>query len=108
MNSKDKTIEYFDKYNVLSLIEFLGTKLTSEKPNNPNEYLILELSKLIASRSRQTIVSLFNEKDIRTLFSTFDLTNRGYLNKIQFLNGKKLSITIIIIIIIIILIIIFL
>lgn len=32
-------------------------------------------------------VSLFAERDIEIMFSIFDLTNRGYVDKTQYLKG---------------------
>lgn len=58
--------------------------MASEKPTDPNAFLIQEISKILAARSRDQKVSTFNEKDINSLFSVFDLTNRGYLTKDQY------------------------
>ena len=59
----------------------VGSQLAAQKPTDPNAFLIQEISKILAARSRDQKLSTFNEKDINSLFSVFDLTNRGYLTR---------------------------
>lgn len=36
-------------------------------------------------------VSIFTREDIDTMFSTFDLTNRGYVTQLQYRKGKPMD-----------------
>lgn len=79
-----ETMEYFESHKILQTFEYLGSKLATEKPTDPNAFLVQEISKILAARSRDQKISTFNEKDINSLFSVFDLTNRGYLTREQY------------------------
>lgn len=85
-----ETLAYFEQHKILQIFEYLGSKLASERPSDPNSFLVTEISKILAARTRNQKITVFNEKDIISLFSVFDLTNRGYLSKDQFLRGKIL------------------
>jgi Ca2+-binding EF-hand superfamily protein len=82
-------MEYFDKHKILQTFEYLGSQLASERPTDPNAFLVQEISKILAARSRDQKVSSFNEKDVNSLFAVFDLTNRGYLTKDQYLQALQ-------------------
>ena len=84
---RQETMRYFEQHQILEIFEYLGTKVSSEKPEDPNGFLLNELAKITAARSRNQKVTVFTEKDIRALFSVFDLTNRGYLTKEQYMRG---------------------
>jgi hypothetical protein len=86
-----ETMKYFEQHQVLQIFDYLGSKLASEKPADPNTFLLNEITKINAARTRGQKVALFTEKDVRALFSVFDLTNRGYLTKEQYLRGFFLS-----------------
>ena len=85
-----ETSAYFEQHKILQIFEYLGSKLAAERPSDPNSFLITEISKILAARTRNQKITVFNEKDIISLFSVFDLTNRGHLSKDQFLRGKIL------------------
>ena len=82
-----ETMEYFEKHKILQTFEYLGTKMASERPTDPNAFMVAEISKILAARTREQKISTFNEKDLNSLFSVFDLTNRGYLTTEQFRQG---------------------
>ena len=84
---KGEATTYLEKHNLIKLFEILGAKLASEKPDNPNEFLLAELSKAQVMNTRGQPVSLFAEKDVEVMFSVFDITNRGYVNQEQYLKA---------------------
>ena len=83
-----EAMEYFEKHKILQTFEYLGTKLAAEKPSDPNAFMVAEISRILAARTREQKICTFDEKDVNALFSVFDLTNRGYLTKDQFLQGQ--------------------
>ena len=89
-NPRDDAMAYFESHKILQIFEYLGSKLVAEKPSDPNSFLLTEISKILAARTRSQKITVFNEKDIIALFSVFDLTNRGYLSREQFLRGINL------------------
>lgn len=86
-NPREETMAYFENHKILQIFEYLGSKLAAERPTEPNSFLLTEISKILAARTRSQKITVFNEKDIISLFSVFDLTSRGYLSKDQFLRG---------------------
>ena len=77
-------IEYLEKHKLMRLFDILGAKLVYDKPEDPNAYLLAELNKVVGMVSRKQPVLLFSEQDINTMFTVFDITNRGYLNQAQY------------------------
>jgi len=86
-NPREDTMKYFEQHQLLQVFDYIGAKLASEKPSDPNAFLLNELTKINAARTRGQKITIFTEKDIRALFSVFDLTNRGYLTKDQYIRG---------------------
>jgi len=78
---------YLEQHKLLRLFSILGAKLASEKPEDPNAFLLAELSKAAVMSSRGQPLTLFNEKDIEVMFGVFDLTNRGHLTQQQYLKA---------------------
>ena len=78
---------YLEKNKVGLLFEILGSKLAVLKPDDPNEFIISELSKMSSVRARGEKVTLFNEKDVSTMFNIFDITNRGFLTQAQYIRA---------------------
>ena len=65
----------------------MGAKIALSKPNDPNDFIVQELSKISALIQRGQPVTLFNEKDIQTMFGFFDITGKGTINQQQYLRG---------------------
>jgi hypothetical protein len=84
---KGEATAYLEKHNLIKLFEILGAKLACEKPRNPNEFLLAELSKAQVMNTRGQPVALFVEKDIEIMFSVFDITNRGFVNQEQYIKA---------------------
>ena len=76
MDPRIKAREYLDKHNIKQLFEILGSKLAVLKPDDPNAFVVSELSKIAASKSRGENVTLFDTKDMETMFSIFDITGK--------------------------------
>jgi hypothetical protein len=84
---KGEATAYLEKHNLINLFEILGAKIACEKPENPNEFMLTELTKAQVMNSRGQPVALFQEKDIEVMFGVFDLTNRGFVNQTQYLKA---------------------
>ena len=65
----------------------LGAKIALSKPNDPNDFIVQELSKISALIQRGQPVTLFSEKDIQTMFGFFDITGKGTVNQQQYLRA---------------------
>jgi len=80
-------MEYLSKNKIPEIFEILGSKLAILKPSDPNAFIIEELSKMTATKKRGESITLFDEADIKTLFSVFDLTGRGFVSKTQYMRA---------------------
>jgi len=78
---------YLDKNNIPTLFEILGSKLAVLKPEDPNAFIVSELSKISAMKTRGESVTLFDASDVKTMFEIFDITGRGFLNQAQYLKA---------------------
>ena len=76
-DKRGEALAYLQKHKLISLFEILGAKIATEKPDDPNAFLLAELSKAQVMSSRGQPVALFQEKDIEVMFGVFDLTGRG-------------------------------
>ena len=79
--------EYLEENQVLKLFDYLGAKIAKDKPDDPNEYLLSQIANIINIKADGGKVSLFSEQEIEVMFSIFDLTNRGYVTKEQYLKA---------------------
>lgn len=79
--------EYMEKQKISKLFDILGSKLARMKPEDPNEFLLKELKDISHLKATDQPVSLFTEADIETMFSIFDLTNRGYVTQTQYMKA---------------------
>lgn len=77
-------VEYLESHKVFRLFDIIGAKLTYAKPEDPNAFIVSELSKMAAMASRGQPVTVFTEQDIEVMFTVFDITNRGYLTQPQY------------------------
>ncbi len=67
----------------------LGTKLAYKKPSDPNEFLINELTMIYEKQKAGAPVTIWEESDIITMFSIFDITGRGYVDHIQYFRALE-------------------
>lgn len=54
------------------------------KPDEPNEFLLLELKKIQTMKANNEPITLFTESDLMNMFSIFDITGRGYVTQLQY------------------------
>lgn len=84
VDQRKEALEYMEKHKIGKLFEILGSELAQNKPEDPNEFLLTKLKNINELKSIQMPVTIFSEKDIDIMFSIFDLTNRGYVNPMQY------------------------
>lgn len=84
---RGEAIAYLEQHKLIRLFGILGAKLASEKPEDPNAFLISELSKAAVMSARGQPLALFGDKDIEVMFGAFDITNRGYVTQLQYLKA---------------------
>eukprot|EP01006_Ploeotia_vitrea_P000596 TRINITY_DN103325_c0_g1_i1.p1 TRINITY_DN103325_c0_g1~~TRINITY_DN103325_c0_g1_i1.p1 ORF type:complete len:141 (+),score=10.07 TRINITY_DN103325_c0_g1_i1:25-447(+) len=77
-------LDYLEKHKLLQIFELLGAKIAMSKPNDPQDFLLQELSKVSALLQRGQPVTLFTEKDIQTMFGFFDITGKGTVSLQQY------------------------
>ena len=47
VDQRKESIAYMEKHKVLKLFDILGAKLAKEKPDDPNEFLVKEIEKIL-------------------------------------------------------------
>ncbi len=78
---------YLNDHKIPEIFEILGSKLAMLKPDDPNAFILAELSKMSAMKGRGETVTLFDESDVKTLFTIFDITGKGFVSKQQYLRA---------------------
>eukprot|EP00959_Pyramimonas_sp_CCMP1952_P269369 5631140-Pyramimonas_sp.AAC.2 len=68
--------EYLLKYRVLSLFEMMTASLLYYKPDDPKQFLVDRLINLKCGTGE----SFFQDNDLKTMFSMFDITGRGTIS----------------------------
>eukprot|EP00981_Chlorochromonas_danica_P009712 scaffold2799_cov159-Ochromonas_danica.AAC.29 len=81
---RQEAISYMEQKNVFKLFDFLGAQLAKEKPEDPNDFLLSELRRIARLKEAGKPVTLFSKEDIDIMFTTFDITNRGYVTAQQY------------------------
>ena len=89
VDKRGEALAYLEKHKMIQLFEIIGAKIACEKPDDPNSFMLAELSKAQVQASRGQPVALFQEKDIEVMFGVFDLTGRGYVNQTQYLKALE-------------------
>ena len=84
IDPREEALAYLEQHNLLKIFDYLGAKLASEKPSDPNALLVSELTAIMHATARGNPVTLFSEKDVDALFSVFDITNKGVLSIDQY------------------------
>jgi hypothetical protein len=87
VDQRAEALAYLKKHDLLKLFDHLGAKLAKSKPDDPNSFLLAELDQLVEARNNKEVVTLFTEQDIEIMFSMFDLTNKGFVTKEQYLKA---------------------
>ena len=85
---RQQAMDYLEKHKLYKLFDILGAKLAFTKPDDPNEFLKAEIQSILDLKAAGQKYSIFKEVDIEALFSTFDLTQRGYITPLQYEKGN--------------------
>jgi hypothetical protein len=83
----EEALEYLQHHNLIKLFEILGAKIAYQKPADANAFLVSEIKLIKALKNEGRKYALFDETDIEAIFSSFDLTRRGYITKAQYEKG---------------------
>jgi hypothetical protein len=59
IDPREEALKYLDQHKLIRLFDILGAKLAYLKPENPNDFLILELTKVAGQLSRNQPVSVY-------------------------------------------------
>lgn len=89
VDQRAEALEYLNKHNILKLFDLLGAKIAKDKPKDPNSFLVSELEKITDAKALNETCCLFTERDVEIMFSIFDLTNKGYVQKQQYLKALQ-------------------
>lgn len=63
-DQRAEAMKYLERHRILKLFDLLGAKLVKRKPDNPNEFLVSELEKILESKTLNqpvynNIISIF-------------------------------------------------
>ena len=84
VDQRAEALVYLEKHNILKLFDYLGAKIAKDKPDDPNDFLLSEIEKIIEAKANGEPVTLFTESDIEMMFSIFDITSKGYVTQEQY------------------------
>ena len=73
--------EYLREHQIDEIFQELGSALMYERPQDVNEFLLSKLKELKAKKERAEQTSIFNEQDLETLFSMYDESGTGSINR---------------------------
>ena len=76
--------EYLEAHKVKPLFQELGTRLMFERPEDPNAFLIKQLTQMQKLQNQDKPVLFFSETDVTTMFEMFDPTGRGSIDTKQY------------------------
>merc|ERR1719352_704419 len=82
---RDEAEEYTKKHHIKKLFEELGTAVIYERPKDPNAFLIEQLKAKTAKKTTH----FFAEKDVKTMFSMFDTTQKGFISREQYAQALR-------------------
>ena len=51
VDQRKESMAYMEKHKVLKLFDILGSKLAKEKPDDPNEFLVKEIEKIMEAKA---------------------------------------------------------
>ena len=85
-NKNDPQVQagaYLEQHKLLPLFEMLGQLLVSEKPDDPQAFLLQQLEKLQSSVDRTSPMNFFSEEEVETLFAMYDSSKMGSITAAQ-------------------------
>ena len=56
IDQRRESMKYLEKHKILKLFDILGSKLAKEKPENPNEFLLQEIEKIMQAKASNEVV----------------------------------------------------
>lgn len=59
VDQRKLSTEYLEQHKVLKLFNILGSRLAKEKPDDPNEFLLQELTTILDLKNAKLPVSIF-------------------------------------------------
>ena len=88
-DKKQEAAEYFQKKNIMPLLQNLTAKLLLKKPNDPRAFLIEQLKAMKESKTdvKEVTSVLLTDKDLRVIFKKCDTSECGTLNGEQCRQG---------------------
>ncbi|KAF0684908.1 Aste57867_23152 [Aphanomyces stellatus] len=86
---KDVATQYLQANKLNEVFQELCTLIMYRRPANPREFIIQQLQIMHAARECRSATSFFNETDLSTMFSMFDVTNQGTISIAQYDQGLK-------------------
>ena len=84
---RDIANQYLESKNVHRLFALLGSKIAVNKPEDVNAFILSELKTIQSNQSSGQRYSLFTSTDIESIFTAFDLTNKGYISQEQYITA---------------------
>mmetsp|Transcript_27129 Transcript_27129/g.20298 ORF Transcript_27129/g.20298 Transcript_27129/m.20298 type:complete len:130 (+) Transcript_27129:121-510(+) len=87
VDPRAEAMKYLENHRLLILFDILGAKLAKEKPESPNDFILDELNRIAQMKASEQPVTLFSREDVETLFSTFDITGKGFVSQLQYRKG---------------------
>lgn len=90
---QEEAAAYLQKHKIYELLGNLTAQLIFTKPDDPKEYMIKYLEKLIKIRdtAKETddYPSMFDEKNLKSMFRMLDPCDVGFISHEQYLEAMK-------------------
>lgn len=84
---KEQALSYWEDKKVGPLFEFLASRVIVCKPDDPNKFLLEELTRIEHLKATGKPAVAFNEEEIGVMFVAFDVTSKGSVSHDQYLQG---------------------
>ena len=85
----EKAAAYLQEHNIIKLMDILGAKIAFHQPDDINAFILQELKNIKEIKDEGKKYALFDEKDIESVFLSFDLTRKGYISRTQYDQGNN-------------------
>ncbi|ETV83546.1 hypothetical protein H257_04254 [Aphanomyces astaci] len=89
LDPKEVATQYLQANKLNEVFRELCTLVLHRRPANPREFLIEQLEAMRSARENRNATSFFNETDLGTMFTMFDVTNQGTISIAQYDQGLK-------------------
>ncbi|ETW02378.1 hypothetical protein H310_05904 [Aphanomyces invadans] len=89
LDPKELATQYLQANKLNEVFQELCTLILHRRPANPREFLIQQLEVMRSSRESRSAAAFFNETDLSTMFTMFDVTNQGTISIAQYDQGLK-------------------